>query len=260
MDNSYLGNFQMLGISSGIDTASMIDALMKAERIPLDRTQNKYNTLALQQKSWMEIDDKLEEFWDEALKMRLQSNINPKTATSSNENILTVTANSSSLNSNFYVKVNNIASSTNTTFDNPAGFDYSKISANTKFIDLNHNITPETGTYTVNYNDGTDKSFQLNIDDTTTINDIISQINTGSSSNLSASFTNGKLTISDNTGGTVTNISLGNTTDTSNFAEVFDMAFASYDGTKIQSSSDIMNYTSMKLSDLIDLTAESIHA
>jgi flagellar hook-associated protein 2 len=258
MDNSYLGNFQMLGISSGMDTASMIDALMKAERQPLNRAEEKYNNLALQQKSWMEVDDKLEAFWDEALKMRLQSNLNPKTGTSSDENVLTVNANSGSLDSSFYVKVNQTASSTNTTFDNSITFDYDKIAANTKFTDIDQNITPETGTYTVNYNDGTtDKSFELNIDDETTIQDIIDQIDSGSGSQLSAKLVDGKLSISDNSGGTITDVSLGSNTDTSNFAEVFDMAFSTFDGTKIQSSSDIIDYSSMKLSNLIDISAES---
>jgi flagellar hook-associated protein 2 len=258
MDNSYLGNFQMLGISSGMDTASMIDALMKAERQPLNRAEEKYNNLALQQKSWMEVDDKLEAFWDEALKMRFQSNLNPKTGTSSDENVLTVNANSGSLDSSFYVKVNQTASSTNTTFDNSITFDYDKIAANTKFTDIDQNITPETGTYTVNYNDGTtDKSFELNIDDETTIQDIIDQIDSGSGSQLSAKLVDGKLSISDNSGGTITDVSLGSNTDTSNFAEVFDMAFSTFDGTKIQSSSDIIDYSSMKLSNLIDISAES---
>jgi len=261
MDNSYLGNFQMLGISSGMDTGAMIDALMKAERQPLTRVEEKYNDLALQQKSWMEVDDKLEEFWDEALKMRFQSNLNPKTATSSNENVLKTTANPTSLDSNFYVKVNQTASSSNMTFQNSVGFDYSKIANNTKFIDMDQNITPETGTYTINYNDGADQSFVLNIDDTTTIQDIIDQIDSDSGNKLKADLVDGKLSISDNTGtNAIQDISLGGTSDTSNFAEVFDMAFSTYDiGTStFESSSDVIDYSSMKLSNLIDITAESV--
>jgi flagellar hook-associated protein 2 len=257
MDNSYLGNFQMLGISSGMDTGAMIDALMKAERQPLNRVEEKYNDLALQQKSWMEVDDKLEEFWDEALKMRFQSNLNPKTATSSNDSVLSATANPTSLDSNFYVKVNQTASSSNMTFQNSVGFDYSNIAENTKFINMDQNITPETGTYTINYNDGADQSFEINIDDSTTIQDIIDQIDSGSGNKLKANLVDGKLTISEATPDEINNITLGNTSDTSNFSEVFDMAFSTYDGAKIESSSDVIDYSSMKLSNLIDVTAES---
>ncbi|WP_167849038.1 flagellar filament capping protein FliD [Geotoga petraea] len=257
MDNSYLGNFQMLGISSGMDTGAMIDALMKAERMPLNRAEEKYNNLALQQKTWMEIDDKLEELWTSTSKLRLQSSITPKTVKSSNESILTASATADAIDNSFYVKVNEKASSTNLSFDNSISFDYTKISQNTKFVDLDHNITPEIGSYSFNYTDsGVDKSFSIDINSNTTLSSIITKINTESGNDLKAELIDGKFTISDNTGN-VTNISLGKTTDTSNFAEVFDMAFSTYDGTKIQSSSDIIDYSSMKLSNLIDISAES---
>jgi len=257
MDNSYLGNFQMLGISSGIDTASMIDALMKAERKPLERAEAKYNDISLKRNLWIEIDDKLTEFWDNTMNLRLPSSINSKTAISSNESALSAITSADSTNSSFYVKINNLATSTSRRFSNSLNIDYNKIATNTKFSELNHNVTPETGTYTINYNDGTDKSFELNIDNATTIQNIIDQIDTGSGSKLSAELIDGKLSISDNTAGTVTDISLGSTTDTSNFSEVFDMAFSTYDGAKIESISDVIDYSTMRLYELTNLTESS---
>jgi len=257
MDNSYLGNFQMLGISSGMDTGAMIDALMKAERKPLERAEAKYNDISLKRNLWIEIDDKLSDFWDSTMNLRLPSSINSKTAISSNESALSANTSSDSTNSSFYVKINNLATSTSRQFSNSFNIDYTEISQNTRFTDLDHNVTPETGTYTINYNDGADKSFELNIDDNTTIQNIIDQIDTGSGSQLSAELIDGKLSISETTPDEINNITLGNTSDTSNFSEVFDMAFSTYDGAKIESNSDVIDYSSRRLFELTSLTESS---
>jgi flagellar hook-associated protein 2 len=178
MDNSYLGNFQMLGISSGIDTASMIDALMKAERIPLDRAEEKYNNLALQQKSWMKVDDKLEAFWDEALKMRLQSNLNPKTATSSDESAISATL-SGADNQTFYAKATQLASSSYIDGNTVAGTtsestlaDLGLTNGNTVTVDVNGEA------YTVNID--TDQT----LTEDSTYQDLINNINRNSEANI----------------------------------------------------------------------------
>ena len=178
MDNSYLGNFQMLGISSGMDTASMVDALMKAERQPLNRAEDKYNNLALQQKSWMEVDDKLEAFWDEALKMRLQSNLNPKTATSSNESAISATL-SGADNQTFYAKATQLASSSyiegntvDTTTSESSLASLGLTNGNTVTVDVNGE------TYTVNI----DASETLTED--STYQDLINNINSNTDANI----------------------------------------------------------------------------
>lgn len=178
MDNSYLGNFQMLGISSGMDTASMIDALMKAERQPLNRAEEKYNNLALQQKSWMEVDDKLEAFWDEALKMRLQSNLNPKTATSSNESAISATL-SGADNQTFYAKATQLASSSyidgntvDTTTSESSLASLGLTNGNTVTVDVNGEA------YTVNI----DASETLTED--STYQDLINNINSNTDANI----------------------------------------------------------------------------
>lgn len=62
--NPYLGSFQMPGIASGFDTASVVSKLMEVEMQPLNRAQEKFDTLNYQQKVWMQVDKKLEEFYD----------------------------------------------------------------------------------------------------------------------------------------------------------------------------------------------------
>ncbi len=48
--NPYLGSFQMPGIASGFDTASVVSKLMEVEMQPLNRAQEKFDTLNYQQK------------------------------------------------------------------------------------------------------------------------------------------------------------------------------------------------------------------
>jgi flagellar hook-associated protein 2 len=161
-----------------MDTASMIDALMKAERQPLNRAEEKYNTLALQQKSWMEVDDKLEAFWDEALKMRLQSNLNPKTATSSNESAISATL-SGADNQTFYAKATQLASSSYIDGTTVAGTttestlaDLGLTNGNSVTVDVNGEA------YTVNI----DASETLTED--STYQDLINNINRNSEANI----------------------------------------------------------------------------
>jgi flagellar hook-associated protein 2 len=161
-----------------MDTASMIDALMKAERQPLNRAEEKYNTLALQQKSWMEVDNKLEAFWDEALKMRLQSNLNPKTATSSNESAISATL-SGADNQTFYAKATQLASSSYIDGTTVAGTtsestlaDLGLTNGNTVTVDVNGEA------YTVNIDVGE------TLTEGSTYQDLINNINRNSEANI----------------------------------------------------------------------------
>ena len=110
--NPYLGSFQIPGIVSGLDTASTVSKLMEIEMQPLNRAQEKFDTLNYQQKVWMQIDKKLEEFYDFLIEFKLQGNLIPKKAVSSNEKVLTASSSADADNATFYLKVNSLASPT----------------------------------------------------------------------------------------------------------------------------------------------------
>lgn len=110
--NPYIGTFQLTGAVSGMDTQAMVQKLMEVEQQPLNRAQEKFDTLTYKQKLWMEVDNKLEDFYDYLITFKLKSTLIPKSATSSDESVLTATASADADNSTFYLKVNSLASPT----------------------------------------------------------------------------------------------------------------------------------------------------
>lgn len=247
-ENSYLGSFQFGGISSGLDTASIVDQLMSLERRPLERLQNDFETLQLKQKAWEEVDSKLSDFWDFLATFKLKSNLIPKNVEVSDENVLSATASASSNNTNFKVKVNSLSSSTSLTPNNTLG-DIPDLT--TQFYILTGRTTPVAGTFTLKALDSSGnviENFNFSFSGTDTIQDIINKINT--STNFTASLNNGKLRIEDKTGN-VDNILLGDSSDTSNFVDVFNLNGADYNGTYIESTVHVGAIsTSKTLSDI----------
>lgn len=223
-ENSYLGSFQFGGIASGLDTSSIIDQLMSVERKPLERLQADFDNLKLKQKAWKEVDSKLSDFWDYLTTFKLKSKLIPKTVQVSDDNVLTATANTSASNGNFKVKVNSLSSSTSFTPNNTLG----KIpDLTTQYYKLDGRTTPVAGTFTIKALDSSGnilENVQINFSGTDTIGDIINQIDSNSTY-FTATLDNGKLKIEEKAGqeGTVSSVLLGDSSDTSNFIDVFNL-------------------------------------
>lgn len=228
-ENSYLGSFQFGGVASGLDTSAIIDQLMSVERKPLERLQNNFETLQLKQKAWKEVDSKLSDFWDFLATFKLKGNLIPKTVQVSDENILSATASTSASNTSFKVKINTLASSTALTPNNTLG---EVPDLTTQYYQLNGRTTPVAGTFTLKALDSSGsvlETVNIDFDGTDTIGDIINKIDTNSTY-FTASLDNGKLKIEEKAGmeGSVSNILLGDSSDTSNFVEVFNFEGADY--------------------------------
>lgn len=81
------------GLASGMDIDSLVEKLMQAERMPLNKAFQRKQTLEWQRDAYRNVNvatQKLNKFLEE--KMWLQSQMMKKTATSSNENLATVKA------------------------------------------------------------------------------------------------------------------------------------------------------------------------
>ncbi|BBE30632.1 hypothetical protein OSSY52_07730 [Tepiditoga spiralis] len=109
--NSYMGMFQIGGLASGIDTKSIVEKLMEIETQPLKKVQTNFDELKYKQKSWTEINDKLQGFWDYMTTFSFQKNLIPKKAESADTDKVEATALSTSSNIDFYVKTTQLASS-----------------------------------------------------------------------------------------------------------------------------------------------------
>ncbi|KUK83551.1 MAG: Flagellar hook-associated 2 domain protein [Petrotoga mobilis] len=166
--NPYVGTFQLTGAVSGMDTQAMVQKLMEIEQQPLNRAQEKFDTLTYKQKLWMEVDNKLEDFYDYLITFKLKSNLIPKSATSSDESVLTATAPADADNSTFYLKVNSLASPTVLLGDNidPT------IKKSSKIVDVIG--TAGDSTFTITKGEDSDT---ITVSDSETIQNLIDKIN-----------------------------------------------------------------------------------
>jgi len=101
--------FHMAGVSSGLDTNSLIDAIMQKESQPLDKLQEKQESLTNRQTALNFLSDRLNEFRDFTNNWKLQSNFFKIDTTSSDENVARATASGAVQDSNFEFKVNSLA-------------------------------------------------------------------------------------------------------------------------------------------------------
>lgn len=97
------------GIASGIDTHQMIDELMRAERIPLDRLFQQRTWVEWQRDAYREVNLALSKFRDAHEKLRLQATFNAYTALSSQENIATATTTSGAVPGSYSIQVIQLA-------------------------------------------------------------------------------------------------------------------------------------------------------
>ncbi len=97
------------GIASGMDIEAMVQKLMEAERMPLDRLRQQQTTLEWQRDAFREINSTLLELDNMMLEMKMSYTYKPKSATSSQENIVGVTSDSNAPNGSYNIEVKNLA-------------------------------------------------------------------------------------------------------------------------------------------------------
>ena len=64
-----MSDFSIPGVSSKYNTNKMIDDLMKLERVPLTRAEERIETFKLQKRNWQEINRGLARVQDSAKKL-----------------------------------------------------------------------------------------------------------------------------------------------------------------------------------------------
>ncbi|OPX92017.1 MAG: Flagellar hook-associated protein 2 [Pelotomaculum sp. PtaB.Bin104] len=103
---------RITGLASGMDIDSIVSNIMKAKKIPLDRIGRSYQTMVWQKDAYRDINTKLLALKETVTTIKLESTIAGKTATTSNSNVVTATANADAVNSTFTVNVTAIATHT----------------------------------------------------------------------------------------------------------------------------------------------------
>lgn len=98
------------GLATGMDIDALVEKLMSAERIPLDKMSQDKTTLEWKRDGFRDINLKLSELDKMMLDMKLSKTYNSKTVSSSQEGAVTATGSSSASNGTYDIKVTQLAS------------------------------------------------------------------------------------------------------------------------------------------------------
>lgn len=171
---------RMSGINSGLDTDSIVQALMSAQNYKKTKVQNKQTTLEWKQEAWKDLNTKLYNFYKTSLsKIRTQGTFKTKAATSSDTSKVTATANSSATEGAYRIKVKSIASAQYVTSGKVGVTEKDgkevAVTSKTKLMDI-------TKGGSISFAEGTQVQFEttkggystLTIDKNTTVNDFLS--------------------------------------------------------------------------------------
>ncbi|MBP1947975.1 flagellar hook-associated protein 2 [Virgibacillus litoralis] len=114
------------GLATGMDIDSLVNKLMKAERMPLDRMQQESTTLTWKRDAFRDINKKLLELDDMMLNMKLDRTYNAKSVSSSDEGAVTATASTGTDVGNYNIEVTQLAKSAINSSESSIGFDPEK--------------------------------------------------------------------------------------------------------------------------------------
>lgn len=102
---------RMTGLTSGLDTESIVNQLMSAQRTKQTKVENKKQKLEWKQEIWKGLNTKIYGFYKDSLsKMKYSSNYSTKKASASDSTKLTATASTKAAAGSYKVEIKSIAS------------------------------------------------------------------------------------------------------------------------------------------------------
>ncbi|AVQ99867.1 flagellar hook protein [Oceanobacillus iheyensis] len=165
------------GLASGMDIDQLVNKLMTAERMPLDKMQQDKTMLEWKRDGFREINTKLSELDNLMLDMKLSKTYNPKTISSSMEGAVTATGTPSTSNGSFEMKVSQLASnainvSTGALSEGDIDF---KGGAATKTL-AEQGITDSVVSFSTYDENGAKVNYNVEIKDDDTLNSLLKRI------------------------------------------------------------------------------------
>lgn len=176
---------RMTGLTSGLDTESIVNQLMSAQRTKQTKVENKKQKLEWKQEIWKGLNTKIYGFYKDSLsKMKYSSNYSTKKASVSDSTKLTATASTKAAAGSYKVAINKIASAQYVT---SGKLDYKDTDGKTAKTATSSTKLSELGmsSGTVLKLEVGDKSSALEVNDSTTIKDFV---NFCSNAGLNATF------------------------------------------------------------------------
>ncbi len=191
---------RMTGLNSGLDTESIIAALMSAQRTKQTKVENKRTKLEWKKEQWASLNTKIYNFYTNSLsKMKMASTYMTKAATSSNNSKVTAKATTAAATGSYSVVVKQVASAQKVTSGKLNGAVVKDADGNpVKDADGKEKTEAATSKTKLkdlagaNFEPGTqikvaagDKTVFLEVGDDTTISDFVGKLN---DAGLTASF------------------------------------------------------------------------
>jgi flagellar hook-associated protein 2 len=99
----------IVGLNSGIDTTSTIKKIMKYDRAPLDRTNQKIQLLQWKEEAYRTQNTALSSLKDSAFDLKMESSYNTREIFSSDSQVTDASATTNATNGSYAVKVNKLA-------------------------------------------------------------------------------------------------------------------------------------------------------
>lgn len=197
-----MSSLRVSGMFSGLDTDSIVQALVSAKTVKVDTLEKEQMLLELQQEKWQEVNSKIFDFYNSTLTTMRNSAAYTQTVTqSSDESVLNITSGTASTNGIQTAAVTQLAKAEYLTGAELETAGSGSVSGSTKLSDLSSWGTDgfSDGTFYVKASD-TAARVAITIDENTTMDDLTSQL---SKAGVTASFDseNGRLFISSNSTG-----------------------------------------------------------
>lgn len=164
---------RMTGLTSGLDTESIVNQLMSAQRTKQTKVENKKQKLEWKQEIWKGLNTKIYGFYKDSLsKMKYSSNYSTKKASVSDSTKLTATASTKAAAGSYKVEIHSIASAQYVT---SGKLDYKDTDGKTAKTATTSTKLSELGmsSGTVLKLEVGDKSSALEVNDSTTIKDFV---------------------------------------------------------------------------------------
>lgn len=164
---------------SGLDVDSMVKKLMQAQQASYDKIWQKQQQTTWKKEGYTSVYKLIDDFRTNTLfDFKRQGTLEPKLAASSNDSVVTATANADAGNVTHSITVSQLADSAKMTSS-------ATISVGTDKTNLNTQLGLDTATtYTLNISDGTN-SAAVSVTGADTIYDLVQKINTATSNNTS---------------------------------------------------------------------------
>ena len=165
------------GLASGMDIESIVKDLMRAERMPLDKLQQDKQLLEWKQEDYRDINQQVFKLRDAVFDMKLQGTYQTKSASTSDETVLGVSATGSATEGTYTITVNNLASgvskASKSELADETDVDGNTLSLFDQFSEFTARGFASTEDITVTVN-GTELTFDLDQDN---IYSVVSKIN-----------------------------------------------------------------------------------